>query len=175
MRVVVGVMLFISIVTGCFAQGVSLDMHDKSGLQRSSVTNDVFTASGYKPGILKHIVLFKYKQSMTQVQRDEVVNRFLALKRSKRPGDNSPYILSIVEGVQNSGEGVSGGFEQGFIVTFKSEGDRNFYVGKPLVDTRGYYDEAHDAFKQYVGPLLSEDHGVLVFDFSPERMTTAPR
>lgn len=141
-------------------------MGDKLIQQRQSVGSDVFTAGDYKPGLLKHIVLFKYKKTVTQAQRDAVTSRFLSLKRSIRPGADAPYILSIVEGVQNSGEGVDGGFEQGFIVTFKSEGDRNYYVGKPLVDTEGDYDEAHDAFKQFVAPLLSDDNGVLVFDFS---------
>ena len=134
--------------------------------QHQFVGNDVSTAGEYRPGLLKHIVLFKYKSNVTQTQREAVASRFLSLKRSMRPGADAPYILSIVEGVQNSGEGVGGGFEQGFIVTFKSEGDRNYYVGKPLVGTKGDYDKAHDAFKQFVAPLLSDDNGVLVFDFS---------
>ena len=141
-------------------------MFDKLSEQRQVVGSRAFTAGNYKPGLLKHIVLFKYKKSVTQAQREAVASRFLSLKRSLRPGADSPYILSIVEGKQNSGEGADGGFEQGFIVTFKSEGDRNYYVGKPLVDTQGDYDEAHDAFKQFVAPLLSGDNGVLVFDFS---------
>ncbi|UTL85631.1 Dabb family protein [Serratia marcescens] len=141
-------------------------MFDKLSQQRQSIGSDVFTSSDYKPGLLKHIVLFKYKENVTQAQRDAVTSRFISLKRSMRPGADAPYILSIVEGVQNSGEGMDGGFEQGFIVTFKSEGDRNYYVGKPLVDSEGDYDEAHDAFKQFVAPLLSDDNGVLVFDFS---------
>ncbi|TPW44775.1 Dabb family protein [Serratia sp. SRS-8-S-2018] len=134
--------------------------------QRQFVGSDVPTSGEYKPGLLKHIVLFKYKSNVTQTQREAVTSRFLSLKRSMRPGADTPYVLSIVEGVQNSGEGVGGGFEQGFIVTFKSEGDRNYYVGKPLVGAEGDYDKAHDAFKQFVAPLLSDDNGVLVFDFS---------
>ncbi|MGN2498402.1 Dabb family protein [Serratia bockelmannii] len=141
-------------------------MFDKLSLQRQAVGARVFTAPDYKPGLLKHIVLFKYKKTVTPAQREDVVSRFLSLKRTQRPGADAPYILSIVEGRQNSGEGVDGGFEQGFIVTFKSEGDRNYYVGKPLVESPGDYDEAHDAFKRFVAPLLSETNGVLVFDFS---------
>jgi hypothetical protein len=33
-----------------------------------------------------------------------------------------PYITSIETGLQNSGEGADQGFEQIFLVTFKSEG-----------------------------------------------------
>lgn len=127
-------------------------MFDKLSEQRQVVGVRVFTAPDYKPGLLKHIVLFKYKKTVTAAQRADVVSRFLSLRRTLRPGANAPYILSIVEGQQNSGEGADGGFEQGFVVTFKSEGDRNYYVGKPLVDTQGDYDLAHDAFKQFVAP-----------------------
>ncbi|RFT83794.1 Dabb family protein [Serratia marcescens] len=165
---IIGLLLFCAFFVGVYAfpREESAAMVDKLSQSRQSVGSEVFTAGDYKPGLLKHIVLFKYKKTITQAQRDAVTSRFLSLKRSMRPGADAPYILSIVEGVQNSGEGVDGGFEQGFIVTFKSEGDRNYYVGKPLVDTEGDYDEAHDAFKQFVAPLLSDDNGVLVFDFS---------
>ncbi|HGM5487203.1 MULTISPECIES: Dabb family protein [Serratia] len=165
---IIGLLLFFAFFVGihAFPWEENAAMGDKLIQQRQSVGSDVFTAGDYKPGLLKHIVLFKYKKTVTQAQRDAVTGRFLSLKRSIRPGADTPYILSIVEGVQNSGEGVDGGFEQGFIVTFKSEGDRNYYVGKPPVDTEGDYDEAHDAFKQFVAPLLSDDNGVLVFDFS---------
>ncbi|WP_245199151.1 hypothetical protein [Serratia marcescens] len=37
-------------------------MGDKLIQQRQSVGSDVFTAGDYKPGLLKHIVLFKYKK-----------------------------------------------------------------------------------------------------------------
>ncbi|HIF6626647.1 TPA: Dabb family protein [Serratia marcescens] len=137
-------------------------------LMRKNETIDVahFTASDYHPGLLKHIVLFKYKNGVTQAEKDAVAARFLSLKRTIRQKEISPYILSIVEGPQNSSEGLSRGFEHGFIVTFKSEGDRNFYVGKPIVTMPGYYDETHEEFKRFVRPLLNDDNGVLVFDFS---------
>ncbi|MGQ5837771.1 Dabb family protein [Serratia sp. IR-2025] len=166
MAKVVGVLLLLAVFISVYAQEQGSIMFNKLNQQREAIGNSAFTAEDYKPGLLKHIVLFRYKKNVTPSKKYAVVNRFLALRQSIRPGASSPYILSIVEGMQNSGEGVDGGFEQGFIVTFKSEGDRNYYVGKPLVDTEGDYDEAHDAFKQFVAPLLSDDNGVLVFDFS---------
>jgi hypothetical protein len=33
---------------------------------------------------------------------------------------------------KNSCEGAARNLEQGFIVTFRSEGDRNYYVGQPV-------------------------------------------
>lgn len=123
-----------------------------------------FTASNYKPGRVKHIVLFRYAPDVSISKQRAVVEAFLALKDSRRNG--VPYIESIEVGEQNSGEGVDAGYTQGFIVTFTSEGDRNYYVGSPIVNEANYYDKAHAAFKAFVGPLLAKHQGVLVFDFS---------
>lgn len=123
-----------------------------------------FTSSDYKPGLVRHIVLFKYNSAVTSDQKEEVIRRFLALKRlSKRNG--TPFILSIETGPDISGEGLDQCFEQGFIVTFNSQGDRNYYVGQPVVTDPAFYDPAHQAFKDFVGPLLDQN-GAFVFDFS---------
>src|SRR5437660_12716 len=123
-----------------------------------------FTSADYKPGLVRHIVLFKYNPTLTPEQKQEVINRFLALKTlGKRNG--STYILSIETGSDISGEGLDQCLEQGFIVTFKSQGDRNYYVGQPIVTDSRFYDLAHQAFKDFVG-LLLDQNGALVFDFS---------
>jgi len=91
----------------------------------------------------------------------------LALQKSLRNG--KPYILAIETGAQNGGESVDQGLEQAFIVTFKSQGDRNFYVGQPLFNDSNFYDVNHQAFKEFVGPLLQKNPlGVLVFDYAVE-------
>lgn len=121
----------------------------------------------YRPGLVRHIVLFRYKKTVTQQQKQEVIKYFLALKHLARR-NGALYVISIESGKQDSGEGVSQGFEQGFIVTFKSQGDRNYYVGTPVVTNPAYYDPAHQKFKDFVGPLLDKN-GSLVFDFQKER------
>lgn len=123
-----------------------------------------FTAPDYHPGDYRHIVLFKYKESVSKAERQDVIRRFLALKQDGTR-NGKPYIVDIVTGEQASGEGAQRGMEQAFIVTFRSEGDRNYYVGTPLVRDSRYYDRSHAAFKDFVGPLLASDQGVLVFDF----------
>lgn len=125
-----------------------------------------FTASDYKSGRLKHIVLFRFKSDVTAAQINEVAAEFANLQQ-RCLRDGKTYIQSIEYGEQNSGENADQAFMLGFIVTFKSEGDRNYYVGEPLVDDAAYYDQAHHNFKKFVAPLL--DHqGVLVFDFFNE-------
>ena len=124
-----------------------------------------FTSADYKPGLVRHIVLFKYNPTVTPGQKQEVIQRFLALKTlSKRNG--TPFIVSIETGPDISGEGLDQCFEQGFIVTFTSQGDRNYYVGQPVVTDPNFYDPAHQAFKDFVGPLVDQGGGAFVFDFA---------
>jgi pimeloyl-ACP methyl ester carboxylesterase len=125
------------------------------------------THPDYRPGTVRHVVLFRYKDDVSEAQRDEVKTRFLNLARESQR-DGRSYIVSIETGAQNSGEGADQGLQQGFIVTFRSEGDRNYYVGRPLVTDPAFLDPAHEAFKQFVGPLLAPN-GVLVFDFTVDR------
>ncbi len=132
----------------------------------AAVGVEQFTASSYKPGTLRHVVLFRYAATVTTEQRLEAKRRFLALQ-GECLRDGRPYIVSIETGAQSSGEGADQGLEQGFIVTFASEGDRNFYVGQPLVANAAYYDGAHQEYKEFVGPLLAPG-GVVVFDFAIE-------
>lgn len=121
-----------------------------------------FTARDFRPGVVRHVVLFRYRDHVTPAQKEEVLQRFRALATSPRP-DGRPYVVSIEAGTQTSGEGAGGGFEHGIVVTFASEGDRNFYVGTPVVDDPAHLDPEHARFKEFVGPLLA-DGGVLVFD-----------
>ncbi|ULH10525.1 Dabb family protein [Serratia marcescens] len=152
------------------------DMFNTLSQKNKEIGSKEFTNHTYNPGIIKHIVIFRYKSTVTKDQKNEVARKFLQLQSSKRLGDKKPYIISIITGPQSSGENASMGFEQAFIVTFRSEGDRNYYVGTPIVGNPDYYDAQHAEFKKFVGPLLADDNGVLVFDFKIDnhRLLTPP-
>ena len=122
-----------------------------------------FTSRDYRPALVRHVVLFRYRAEVTSEQKSEVLRRFRALAESRR-ADGVTYIVSIEAGEQGSGEGAGGGYEHGIVVTFASEGDRNYYVGAPVVDDPACCDAAHAAFKDFVGPLLHAERGALVFD-----------
>lgn len=141
-------------------------MMDKLISECHAVGAATFTSATYKVGAIKHIVLLRYKSAVTLAQKEEIKQRFFDLKNTAlRHG--KPYIDSIVGGEQLSGEGLGGGFDHGFIVTFQSAGDRNYYVGSPIVSASSYYDSAHASFKKYISPLLDlERGGALVFDFN---------
>lgn len=132
------------------------------------IAEAISTSPDYKPGTVRHIVLFKYSDTVNSALRDRIKKRFLFLKESTR-ADGNRYITSIETGSQSSGEGLSAGFEQAFIVTFKSAGDRNYYVGSPLETDPRYFDRQHAAFKDFVGQYLAKDSPVLIFDYAVTR------
>lgn len=121
--------------------------------------------AGYR---LDHWVLFKFKPGISEAEKKEVINRLLALKGSKKNG--VPYIASLEYGSQISKENVKGDYDIGFRVSFVSEADRNYYIGKPFLKLSGTYDPMYDDFKSFVVPYLASDpkgpnKRVLGFDY----------
>lgn len=137
---------------------------ERHAAAHEAVGDAAFTAPDYRPGEVVHIVLFRFRPDASAEERAEVKRRFLALG-SQCLRDGRPYIRDVVGGEPNGGEGAERGFEQGFVLRFASEGDRNYYIGTPSIT-----DPAHEAFKRFVGPLLAHDEApVLVFDFASLR------
>ncbi|MFT2750832.1 Dabb family protein [Clavibacter sp. Sh2036] len=134
---------------------------------RPALTDAQLTVRDHVPGLVHHVVLFRLRDDATPADRDDVERRFRALADSPHPDGSGPYIRSLHAGRQSSPEGVGRGFELGFVLTFSSEGDRNLYLGEPLIADPARIDVQHAAFKGFVGRLLAPDpHGVLVFDFT---------
>jgi len=95
---------------------------------------------------LRHVVAFKFKDTATQEQIKEVENAFRALKT------RIAEIESFEWGTNVSPEKHDKGFTHGFILTFKSDKDRDAYLVHP----------EHKKFGQLVGPVLGD---VFVIDF----------
>lgn len=95
---------------------------------------------------LRHVVLFKFKDSSPQAEVDKVVEAFMALS------DKIDVIQSLEWGTNNSPEGLAQGFTHCFLVTFASEADRDTYLPHP----------EHKAFVEVLGPHLDK---VLVVDY----------
>jgi hypothetical protein len=100
--------------------------------------------------LLRHVVLFQFKESVTPEQVKEVVDAFAAL----------PEKIDAIEdfewGTDVSVENKSAGFTHGFVVTFRNEAGRDAYLPHP----------AHQKFVELVGPRLE---GALVFDYWAKR------
>lgn len=98
------------------------------------------------PRQLRHVVAFKFKASATPAQIREVEEAFAALKAK------IPQIAALEWGVNNSPENLNKGHTHCFILTFKSEKDREIYLPHP----------DHKAFGKLLGPVLED---VFVIDY----------
>jgi hypothetical protein len=96
--------------------------------------------------LLRHIVLFSYKDDVQPSQKSEVIRRFRELPA--RTG----LIHEFECGRNNSPEGLHHGFEDGFLVTFLDEADRTAYLPHP----------AHQEFVAFLSTCVRE---ALVFDY----------
>ncbi|MFO0918822.1 MAG: Dabb family protein [Planctomycetaceae bacterium] len=96
--------------------------------------------------LLRHIVLFKFKDDVTKDQVQEVADAFAALPKKIKE------IADFEWGLENSPESLAQGFTHGFLVTFKSDDDRKAYLPHP----------EHLKFVELVGPRVEK---VLVFDY----------
>ena len=106
-------------------------------------------ASGEKApsaGVLRHVVLFKFKDDARPEQIREVESEFRALK-SRIPG-----VLSLEWGTNTSPEGLNQGFTHCFFVSFADAKARDAYLPH----------EAHQNFVKILRPVLDK---VLVVDY----------
>lgn len=105
------------------------------------------TLAQEKPNrMLRHIVMFKFKESSSKEDVQKVVDAFRSLKT------DIPEIAAFEYGTDNSPEGLGNGFTHVFLVTFKSEKDREVYLPHPK----------HKAFVEVLKPHLDK---VQVLDY----------
>lgn len=96
--------------------------------------------------LLRHVVLFKFKEGTTKAQMKEVEDAFSALP------SKIAQIKGYEWGLNNSPEGLDKGFTHAFFLTFESEEDRAIYLPHP----------DHKAFGAVLTPYLED---VLVVDY----------
>lgn len=95
---------------------------------------------------LRHVVMFKFKDSSTPADIKSVEDAFRALPTKIK------QIKGYEWGTNNSPEGLDQGFTHVFFLTFKSEEDRAIYLPHP----------DHKAFGTLLGPHLDK---VMVLDY----------
>jgi lysophospholipase L1-like esterase len=104
------------------------------------------TAGGDPAKKLRHVVLFKFKDDSTPADVARIVAAFRGLPAKITEIDGFEW------GTDVSPEGKSQGFTHCFLVTFKTEADRDAYLPHP----------AHKEFVSIVGPHVDK---VCVVDF----------
>jgi hypothetical protein len=75
--------------------------------------------------LVRHIVIFKYKDGASADQIQQVTDAFRALQRQ------IPGIVSFEQGVNNSPEGKNLGFTHVFTLTFENVQARDTYLPHP--------------------------------------------
>ena len=96
--------------------------------------------------MLRHVVLFKFKDSATPAQVKEVEDAFRKLPSKIKE------VKGFEWGTNNSPEGLAQGFTHVFFVTFEGEAAREVYLPHP----------EHKAFVKVLEPHLDK---VLVVDY----------
>ncbi|WP_394352414.1 Dabb family protein [Pelagihabitans pacificus] len=96
--------------------------------------------------VLRHVVLFKFKEGTPEEKVNEIEQAFGALP------SKIPEIQGYEWGLNNSPEGLEKGFTHCFFLTFGSEEGRAIYLPHP----------DHKAFGDLLGPHLAD---VLVMDY----------
>jgi hypothetical protein len=105
-----------------------------------------FAANANAAGKLMHVVAFKFKSSASPEDIKKVEQSFEKLKKQ------IPQVVTLEWGTNVSPEQRNKGFTHCFVLSFKSDKDRDTYLDHP----------DHKAFGKIVGPVLDD---VFVIDF----------
>ena len=104
------------------------------------------TAKAQDTKVLRHVVLFKFKDTTSPASIKKVEDAFRALPSKIKE------IKSFEWGTNNSPEHLNQGYTHCFFLSFASEKDRDIYLPHP----------AHKAFGDLLGSMLDK---VLVIDY----------
>ncbi|HUR46213.1 MAG TPA: Dabb family protein [Candidatus Saccharimonadales bacterium] len=107
-------------------------------------------ADSPRKGKLVHMVSFKFKETASKEQIKQVEDAFRDLKKKIKE------IQSYEWGTNISHENHDKGFTHAFVLSFKTEKDRDAYIAHP----------DHKAFGKMLGPILGD---VFVLDFWAEK------
>lgn len=106
----------------------------------------IISAKTKEPQMLRHVVMFKFKDNTTPAQVKQVEDAFRALPSKIKE------IKGFEWGTNNSPENLNQGLTHCFFLTFASEKDRGIYLPHP----------AHKAFGALLTPYLDK---VVVLDY----------
>lgn len=131
-----------------FTQILEASIHISGKLGRKQDSPN-FGEKNKEVNMLRHVVLFSFKEESSPEQIKTVTDAFAALPEKIK------QIKSFEWGTNNSPENLNQGFTHCFFVGFASEEDRAIYL--PHSD--------HKAFGELLMPLLDK---VLVIDYWPQ-------
>lgn len=101
--------------------------------------------------MILHCVFLRFKAAVQEAEKQAIYDGIAALK------DVIPGMVDVKAGPNVSPEGLSGGYNDGFIVTFEDETVREFYLSHP---------DHHAVGERIVRATDGGLAGVLVFDMA---------
>ena len=110
----------------------------------------MLATSAFADGPVRHVVHFKFKKDADPAAVQKVLEEFAGLKAK------IPAVESLEWGKDVSPERMNKGFTHCWIVSFKTEADRDIYLKHA----------EHQAFVTLLKPVLEE---ALVVDFIPQK------
>ncbi len=132
--------LALELFAALFVGAIAMSFVDKSEVSAAD-----------KPAqVLRHVVLYKFKDDAKPAQVQEVIDTFAGLPK-KIDG-----IVAFEHGVNVSPEGKSDGLTHVFVVTFQDEKVRDAYL-------------THPAHQAYVNVVKDRREKVVVFDYWADR------
>ncbi len=117
-----------------------------AGIMTTQGGNTTHSEQGKKDRVLRHVVLFKFKDGSAPEDLKKIEDAFRTLP------EKIPQIAGFEWGTDASVENLAQGFTHCFFVTFRSEEDRDAYLPHP----------AHKEFGTVLRPHLDK---VLVIDY----------
>jgi hypothetical protein len=117
------------------------------GMSLNAMAADSGNPKNKKPGKVKHMVAFKFKDGASQADIDKLNAAFADLEKK------IDVIRTFDTGTNNSPEGLNKGTTHGYLLTFDSEKDRDTYLNHPT----------HKEFGAMAGKVLAD---VFVLDFT---------
>lgn len=118
----------------------------KEATETEVLTETIIEEVPVPDSVLRHVVLFGFKETTSQEEIDKIVNAFKAL-----PSQISE-IKGFEWGTNSSPEGLNQGLTHAFTLTFHSDADRDAYLPHP----------AHKEFGNILGSSLEK---VTVLDY----------
>jgi len=135
---------FLCLAAGAIILGGCVSVHETRHITEKK--SDAAGQTEIPDRLLRHVVLFKFKDGTGEEQVGQIERAFCALQ------DKVDAIYDFEWGTDVSVENLQQGFTHCFVVTFLSEADRAAYLPHP----------DHKAFGKLLGPHLDK---VLVIDY----------
>jgi len=132
---------FVTLLVCCAIGFVALNSFDTANQNQPEKQKTMENDS-----VLRHVVLFKFKEGTSKEEVQSVEDAFSALP------NKIPQITGYEWGTNNSPEGLAKGFTHCFFLSFDSEEDRAIYLPHP----------DHKAFGAVLTPHLDD---VVVVDY----------